>query len=114
MIKLHILCILKFLLWLRANFQIKICWIGIHRSKAPTTKGMNESLPSPAILLMNEGGGGTQQDLGAAAADDYEYDVSESLDHYNWAELIPVVIVYSVVLLLGVLGNGKNWLRSLY
>ena len=72
---------------------------------------MNESLASSAILLMNEGGGGKQQDLGAAAADDYEYDVSESLDHYNWAELIPVVIVYSVVLLLGVLGNGKNWLR---
>lgn len=62
-------------------------------------EGMNESSPSPAILLMEGGGKET-------AADDYEYDVSESLDHYNWTELIPVVIVYSVVLLLGVLGNG--------
>ena len=38
--------------------------------------------------------------------EDYEYDVSESLVHYDWAELVPAVIVYATVLLLGIFGNG--------
>ena len=38
--------------------------------------------------------------------DEYEYDVTESLVHYDWAELIPTVVVYSIVLLIGIFGNG--------
>ena len=36
----------------------------------------------------------------------YDYDFNSSLDNYDWAELIPVVVVYSIVLLLGISGNG--------
>ena len=38
--------------------------------------------------------------------EDYEYDVTESLEHYDWAELIPVVLIYTFVFVLGICGNG--------
>lgn len=40
------------------------------------------------------------------AEEDYEYDISESLDQYDWAELIPAVVVYAIVFILGICGNG--------
>lgn len=38
----------------------------------------------------------------------YDYDITESFDIYDWAELIPPVIVYSIVLLTGIFGNGNS------
>jgi len=32
--------------------------------------------------------------------------VTESLEHYDWAELIPVVLIYTFVFVLGICGNG--------
>lgn len=36
---------------------------------------------------------------------DYEYDASESFNKYDWSELAPAIVVYSIVLLLGISGN---------
>ena len=36
----------------------------------------------------------------------YEYDVDESLVNYDWSELVPAVVVYSTILLLGICGNA--------
>lgn len=41
-----------------------------------------------------------------AEVEEYDYDVMESFDHYDWSELIPTVIVYSIVFVLGICGNG--------
>ncbi len=38
--------------------------------------------------------------------EDYDYDIDSSFDNYDWAELIPAVVVYSFVLLFGISGNG--------
>lgn len=38
--------------------------------------------------------------------EDYDYNVDESLVTYDWAQLIPPVVVYSIVLLVGIFGNG--------
>lgn len=38
----------------------------------------------------------------------YDYDVTESLETYDWAQLIPPVVVYSIVLLVGIFGNGNS------
>jgi len=40
------------------------------------------------------------------SAFEYEYDVNESFDTYDWAELVPAIVVYSIVLLLGISGNA--------
>jgi hypothetical protein len=45
--------------------------------------------------------------------EDYDYDIDSSFDNYDWAELIPAVVVYSFVLLFGISGNGK-YLYSIY
>lgn len=37
----------------------------------------------------------------------YDYDFNSSFNNYDWAELIPAVVVYSFVLLLGISGNGS-------
>ena len=44
---------------------------------------------------------------GDTIIDEYEYDLSDALDHYDWEELIPAVVVYSIVLLVGLSGNCK-------
>ena len=36
----------------------------------------------------------------------YEYDVDESFVNYDWSELVPAVVVYSIILLLGICGNA--------
>ena len=35
----------------------------------------------------------------------YEYDYSDAIEHYDWAELGPSLVIYSVTFLAGVLGN---------
>ena len=49
----------------------------------------------------------------AGGEEDYDYDIDSSFDNYDWAELIPAVVVYSFVLLFGISGNGK-YLYSIY
>lgn len=44
----------------------------------------------------------------ATPTPDYEYEIEDSLENYDWSELIPTVLVYSLVLLLGISGNGKS------
>lgn len=39
-------------------------------------------------------------------ADDYDYDPSESHNIYFWDELLPPLIVFTLTLLLGILGNS--------
>ena len=36
---------------------------------------------------------------------EYDYDLGESLSTYNWLELAPCLLVYSLTLLLGLVGN---------
>ena len=45
-----------------------------------------------------------------ASEDDYvyDYDFNSSFNNYDWAELVPAVVVYSFVLLLGISGNGES------
>lgn len=69
---------------------------------------MNDYVTASSINKSEEEEDVTIRMLNATAAtyEDYEYDVSESLEYYDWAELVPAVVVYSVVLLLGIFGNG--------
>ncbi|XP_076292381.1 QRFP-like peptide receptor isoform X2 [Lasioglossum baleicum] len=40
------------------------------------------------------------------ATDDFaDYDINESFSHFNWAELAPVLVVYSLTFFLGLVGN---------
>ncbi|XP_078051503.1 galanin receptor 2b-like, partial [Augochlora pura] len=40
------------------------------------------------------------------ATDDFlDYDINESYSHFNWAELAPVLVVYSLTFFLGLVGN---------
>lgn len=34
-----------------------------------------------------------------------DYDVEESLDHYDWSELAPALVVYSITFILGLTGK---------
>lgn len=43
----------------------------------------------------------------ATPTPDYEYEIEDSLENYDWAELVPTVLVYSFVLLVGISGNGE-------
>lgn len=43
----------------------------------------------------------------------YDYDFNSSFNNYDWAELVPAVVVYSFVLLLGISGNGITHQRPL-
>lgn len=70
---------------------------------------MNQSSSTSSVT-----GGFNPNRTSSALLEDYEYDVSESLDHYDWAELVPVVVVYSIVLLLGVSGNGMRARFDIY
>ncbi|KAF6202751.1 hypothetical protein GE061_003153 [Apolygus lucorum] len=36
---------------------------------------------------------------------DYEYDYLDSVNNFNWNELIPTTIVYAITLILGISGN---------
>ena len=46
--------------------------------------------------------------------EDYDYNVDESLVTYDWAQLIPPVVVYSIVLLVGIFGNGTYCHQVIY
>ena len=46
--------------------------------------------------------------------EDYDYNVDESLVTYDWAQLIPPVVVYSIVLLVGIFGNGTCYHQIIY
>lgn len=61
----------------------------------------------PIFLLLKNLTVNEDDNTTAAAEDDYDYDIDSSFDNYDWAELIPAVVVYSFVLLLGISGNGK-------
>jgi hypothetical protein len=37
---------------------------------------------------------------------DYEYDYDESHNIFNWAELIPTVVIYGVTMVFGIAGNS--------
>ncbi|RWS29360.1 gastrin/cholecystokinin type B receptor-like protein [Leptotrombidium deliense] len=39
-------------------------------------------------------------------ADEYDYDLWEALETYNYADLIPTAIVYGITLITGIIGNG--------
>ncbi|XP_045027343.1 pyroglutamylated RF-amide peptide receptor isoform X2 [Daphnia magna] len=58
----------------------------------------------PIFLLF--GNSSVNDEGNTIAEDDYDYDIDSSFDNYDWAELIPAVVVYSFVLLLGISGNG--------
>nr|XP_012223247.1 PREDICTED: pyroglutamylated RFamide peptide receptor-like isoform X3 [Linepithema humile]XP_012223248.1 PREDICTED: pyroglutamylated RFamide peptide receptor-like isoform X3 [Linepithema humile] len=36
---------------------------------------------------------------------DFDYDLDESLSNFNWAELAPVLVVYTLTFILGLVGN---------
>lgn len=36
---------------------------------------------------------------------DYDYDINESFSYFNWAELAPVLIVYGLTFVLGLVGK---------
>lgn len=74
------------------------------------------------ILLLSSSGSNSVSGSGFGAADqnnsssageitddyEYDYDFNSSFNNYDWAELVPAVVVYSFVLLLGISGNGKT------
>lgn len=40
------------------------------------------------------------------ATDDFlDYDINESFSHFDWAELGPVLVVYSLTFFLGLIGE---------
>lgn len=42
------------------------------------------------------------------ATDDFiDYDINDSLSHFDWAELGPVLVVYSLTFFLGLIGERK-------
>ena len=45
-------------------------------------------------------------------AEDYDYDPELSFDHYDWAELIPTVVVYSIVFVFGIAGNSIDMIPN--
>lgn len=36
---------------------------------------------------------------------DYDYDINESISYLNWAELAPVLIVYGLTFIFGLIGK---------
>ena len=75
---------------------------------------MESCLLSEMILLLmaldNQSAAAAAEEIAPSpnnGSDDYDYDLDLSFDTYDWAELIPPVIVYSIILLTGTLGNGK-------
>lgn len=60
------------------------------------------------ILLLFAGSGQGENNTEITEDDVYDYDFNSSFNNYDWAELIPAVVVYSFVLLLGISGNGKT------
>lgn len=39
---------------------------------------------------------------------DFDYDIDESLGTFNWAELAPVLVVYSITFFIGLIGELRN------
>ena len=69
-----------------------------------TSAGLLSSLVNVSNLSL----AATEDDaVSTPTPDDYEYEIEDSLDNYDWAELVPTVLVYSFVLLLGISGNGE-------
>ena len=48
----------------------------------------------------------TTSSTSSATAVDYDYDINEAFQSYDWSELVPAVVVYLMILLLGVGGNS--------
>lgn len=47
------------------------------------------------------------------ATDDFlDYDINDSLSHFDWAELAPVLVVYSLTFFLGLIGERKYTLHT--
>jgi hypothetical protein len=65
--------------------------------------GNNNSRNDSSSGGSGSGGGGNNNNT---TEEDYDYDIDSSFDNYDWAELIPAVVVYSFVLLFGISGNG--------
>ncbi|XP_032664076.1 QRFP-like peptide receptor isoform X1 [Odontomachus brunneus] len=47
----------------------------------------------------------TSNDTNTTYDYDYDYDINESFSYFNWAELAPVLIVYGLTFVLGLVGN---------
>ena len=75
---------------------------------------MNETEEKLVLVVLTAAGiagiGTNSSHNGTAIASpegyDYEYDVDVSFGIYDWSELIPALIVYSTVLMLGISGNA--------
>jgi hypothetical protein len=63
----------------------------------------NNNSRNDSLSNSGSGGGGNNNNT---TEEDYDYDIDSSFDNYDWAELIPAVVVYSFVLLFGISGNG--------
>lgn len=49
------------------------------------------------------------------ATDDFlDYDINDSLSHFDWAELGPVLVVYSLTFFLGLIGERKYFASFLH
>lgn len=72
------------------------------------TSNTSEETAIEPILLLFAGSGQGENNTEIAEDYVYDYDFNSSFNNYDWAELIPAVVVYSFVLLLGISGNGKT------
>lgn len=51
----------------------------------------------------------TSNDTNATNNDyDYDYDINDSYSHFDWEELAPVLIVYSLTFILGLAGKLRR------
>lgn len=37
--------------------------------------------------------------------DDYDYDINESFSQFDWSELAPILVIYSLTFFLGLIGE---------